>query len=134
MNILRLLFKSKQSHPKHAAAKQTDRGVNENKAAMNEAPKVSKAVAAMKAFAEQTSALGLEGLRDNFCKLRARGPHPNNLTFNAQKMNRTKCRYHGMQMKVAKQLQHILNYHTIELLDYFTAALLNYYIAALPHY
>lgn len=53
------------------------------------------AVSVMRAFAEQTNALGLEGLRNNFSKLNARGPHPNNLTFNAQKSNRTKCRYQG---------------------------------------
>ncbi|VDK82845.1 unnamed protein product [Litomosoides sigmodontis] len=82
---------------KHVApVKATDQEVDENKDAMKEAPKVSMAVAAMRTFAEQTNALGLEGLRDSFCKLRSRGPHPNNLTFNAQKMNRAKCRYHDV--------------------------------------
>lgn len=63
---------------------------------MKEAPKISMAVSAMRAFAEQTNTLGLEGLRNNFCKLQARGPHPQNLTFNSHKMNRSKCRYHGI--------------------------------------
>lgn len=93
---------SKQFRKHVAAVKPTDQEVNENKAAVKEAPKVSMAVAAMRAFAEETSALGLEGLRNSFCKLRARGPHPNNLTFNAQKMNRAKCRYHG----IARMLIH----------------------------
>ncbi|CAG9534835.1 unnamed protein product [Cercopithifilaria johnstoni] len=74
---------------KNAVAKQTDQ-------VANEAPTISMAVAAMRAFAEQTNALGLAGLRNSYNKLRARGPHPNNLTFNAQKMNRTKCRYHDV--------------------------------------
>uniref|UniRef100_A0A0R3RQP0 Tyrosine-protein phosphatase domain-containing protein n=1 Tax=Elaeophora elaphi TaxID=1147741 RepID=A0A0R3RQP0_9BILA len=81
---------------KQAVAKRTDQEANENKAFVKEAPKTSTAVAAMKAFAEQTNALGLEGLRNSFCKLQARGPHPHNLTYNAQKMNRAKCRYHDV--------------------------------------
>ncbi|VIO92014.1 Protein-tyrosine phosphatase containing protein [Brugia malayi] len=76
--------------------KNTDQEINENKTATKDASKVSVAIAAMKAFAEQTNILGLEGLRNSFCKLQARGPHPHDLTFNAQKVNRTKCRYHDI--------------------------------------
>ncbi|VDN01428.1 unnamed protein product [Thelazia callipaeda] len=61
-----------------------------------EASKISKVVSVMRAFAEQTNNLGLDGLRDNYMKLQARGPHPSNLTFNAQLLNRTKCRYHDI--------------------------------------
>lgn len=60
-----------------------------------EGSKVTVAISTMRAFAEQTNMVGLEGLRNSFCALQARGPHPQNLTFNAQKMNRSKCRYHG---------------------------------------
>ncbi|VDN45172.1 unnamed protein product [Gongylonema pulchrum] len=49
----------------------------------------------MRTFAEQTNALGLEGLRNNFVKLQARGPHPLHYSSNAQKLNRNKCRYNG---------------------------------------
>ncbi|EJD74943.1 protein-tyrosine phosphatase [Loa loa] len=88
--------KSESQFRRQIVEKRTDHEVTETTTAMKEAPKISAAVAAMRAFAEQTSTLGLEGLRNSFCKLQARGPHPHNLTSNAQKMNRTKCRYHDI--------------------------------------
>uniref|UniRef100_A0A915PGP3 Tyrosine-protein phosphatase domain-containing protein n=1 Tax=Setaria digitata TaxID=48799 RepID=A0A915PGP3_9BILA len=63
---------------------------------MKDTPKAETVVAVMKAFAEQTNSLGLEGLRNNFWKLQARGPHPSKLTFNAHKLNRSKCRYNDI--------------------------------------
>ncbi|KAM3722966.1 Tyrosine-protein phosphatase non-receptor type [Dirofilaria immitis] len=82
-----MLKKRRQSIGKHA-----DQQVNDHK----ETSKVSTLVGVMRIFAEQTNTLGIEGLRNNFCKLQARGPHPSKLTFNAHKINRTKCRYNDI--------------------------------------
>ncbi|VDM25655.1 unnamed protein product [Toxocara canis] len=50
-------------------------------------------LAVMRAFAERTNAVGVEGLRGDFAKLQQRGPHPPKMSVTAQKQNRAKCRY-----------------------------------------
>lgn len=49
----------------------------------------------MREFAEQVNSFGLEGLRKSFDSLQQRGGYPKQLTCNAQKQNKTKCRYNG---------------------------------------
>ncbi|VDP17920.1 unnamed protein product [Onchocerca flexuosa] len=68
-----MLFDQTQS-----AGKRADQQISEHK----EIPKASTLVTVMRTFAEQTNALGLEGLRNDFNKLQARGPHPSKLTYN----------------------------------------------------
>uniref|UniRef100_A0A183V9Q5 Protein-tyrosine phosphatase n=1 Tax=Toxocara canis TaxID=6265 RepID=A0A183V9Q5_TOXCA len=50
-------------------------------------------LAGMRAFAEKTNTIGVDGLISMFAELQQRGPHPSQMTVAAQMRNRSKCRY-----------------------------------------